>query len=217
MIRNIVLIALLLLFTTLSVGAEESPRIDCGDSGENCPSESSNPAQTASSASDVSECQISGQSSVKDVVHLFAPFKNGGDDIYCRYLKEDNPGGTCKVKGGSNIFYYSVSPLQDSAAVLNCKNSRGQVVQRILTKESDNPLKVFETYISKVLILTVGLGVAISVLMIIYAGVSIMINSSAEGDLDHAKDMMMKGISGVILLILSAVILNTINPLFFQF
>lgn len=77
-------------------------------------------------------------------------------------------------------------------------------------------LAIVSEYVGAIYIFGAGLAAIVAVIMIIVGGFEIMA-SSGSGDISQGKDRIMQALLGVILIALSAVILNFVNPNFFKF
>ena len=76
---------------------------------------------------------------------------------------------------------------------------------------NDSPLPVYFKYFFVLAILTAGI---MGVLSIVYAGVKILVSAGNPTAIGEARERIFNSILGIILLMFSIVILNTINPTF---
>jgi hypothetical protein len=152
--------------------------------------------------------EVQADSDSKPTSFLYAPFQTTGEDIYCRFPKVNNK---CQAGDSLGGVCYKEWPTQGKRA---CEAQGGVLVQKV-ESDSNNPLGVVEKYIAKIVLLSISLGVGVSVLILVLSGVQIIF-SGEDADLKgKAKEMFSKGIGGLVVLILAATILHTINPLFF--
>lgn len=87
-----------------------------------------------------------------------------------------------------------------------------QKVQWLISKTGAGLIK---TYVKQIYVFGAGIVGFIAVAVIVGSGIQISL-SGASGDITTAKDRIIQSLMGIALLFLSALILYTINPTFFQ-
>jgi hypothetical protein len=192
----------LISFNTLMLSSvAAAQKYNKGDYDKNCqtPSDPKSP-----------ECKTYEEELKKDKIDLIAPFSKKGDNLFCRYPYTDYE---CKTEAGPGDGCYEYISYENK----ECKKadgSIGQVVQRIETQGTTE--EILEAYVGMVFTYALGLGIGFSVLMVVIGGIQVITAGTEDQAISKGKDRIIKGIVGIGLLILSAVILNTINPLFFK-
>ncbi len=82
--------------------------------------------------------------------------------------------------------------------------------------DNQNPLGALGYYIGLLYPWALGMGAATAVLMGVWGGIEIMQAGADQGKYDAGKNRLMMSLGGLLLVLLSATILNTINPSFFR-
>lgn len=158
-------------------------------------------------------------------IDLFAPFKTEGYDICCRAKLPDCE----KALPGDGCYQYKDYHPEDKGSSGTCTFAgaksdlpqQGQIVQRIITKAAEEKkeqvmiIDIFDKYIGFVFVYGLGIGAAFSVLMIVIGGIQTIVTGSSPESVSAGKERILRGVAGIGLLLLSASILYTINPLFF--
>ena len=137
-------------------------------------------------------------------IFLHAPFN--GKKAYCRTYD--------KVSGE-----YNETPLGEGGT---CDPEKGQVlVQEIYSGDAGNQTGVFnailKSYVAPFFQFLVGIVAGISVLMVIVGGIQIMMAGGDSGGSGEGKERIQQALIGLVLVILSSLILYTVNPNFFVF
>lgn len=78
-------------------------------------------------------------------------------------------------------------------------------------------VSILEAYISDIFLFGSGFISLVAVIWIIIGGYEIMFRGSFAGSVEEGKQKITQALLGIVLLLLSALILNFVNPGFFQF
>ena len=78
-------------------------------------------------------------------------------------------------------------------------------------------VSILEAYISDIFLFGSGFISLVAVIWIIIGGYEIMFRGSFAGSVEEGKQKITQALLGMVLLLLSALILNFVNPGFFQF
>lgn len=76
---------------------------------------------------------------------------------------------------------------------------------------------IMEEYVSKIFLFGAGFVSIFAVIWILIGGYEIMFRGSFAGSIEEGKQKITQALLGIVLLLLSALILNTVNPGFFSF
>jgi hypothetical protein len=104
---------------------------------------------------------------------------------------------------------------RESHYVSSCTPSDTVICQRVQVIFSKGGSALLFGYISLIYKWAAGTIGIVSVLFLVWGGISIASAGDDTGKIDEAKKRIMQSITGLVLLFLSAVILYTINPNFF--
>lgn len=115
--------------------------------------------------------------------------------------------------GGVDNPINNGGPASDKAIELLEDMPGGQKI-----RTGNGAIGIFEQYVRQAYLFGTGLVSLVAVLWIIMGGYEIMIKGSGSGaDISSGKEKITKALMGIVLVFLSALILNTINPGFFEF
>ena len=78
-------------------------------------------------------------------------------------------------------------------------------------------ISILEAYISDIFLFGSGFIMLIAVIWIIIGGYEMMFRGSFAGSIEEGKQKITQALMGIVLLLLSALLLNFVNPGFFQF
>ena len=158
-------------------------------------------------------------------LYLYAPLTGGTDGMYCKIARDTLKAESCENQGKFDAYNkqnstYIYESLNDSWIndKVTCKKHCGQVVQLLVVDSANGGVfqGIVSMYISKIYKWLLALGSLFAVLWIIVGGIRTIVESGSQNAIDSAKKHIMQGVIGLTLIILSAVILHFINPLFFK-
>jgi cell wall-associated NlpC family hydrolase len=116
---------------------------------------------------------------------------------------------TATATAGCNSEYAKTCDPSNTSEDKKIFCSRVQVII------SQNGISMLFSYLSLIYIWGAGVGATISVLYMIYGGYMFITALDNTSSVDEAKDKILQSLIGLSILILSAIILYTINPNFF--
>lgn len=105
------------------------------------------------------------------------------------------------------------TPLLDYAGPLKLLEPLDGSDERSL--EPEPGIDIFFTYFNMSWPLIVGSAAGIGVLQSLYGGIQIMLSGSDSGRLEEGKSRLLWALAGLIMIGLSGMILETLNPVFF--
>lgn len=126
-------------------------------------------------------------------------------------LVQDQAGGAESAECRSEYVTDGCTPQPSN------DKGEGIICQRVMVFVAESGLGLLMAYIQQIYLWAAGTIGIVSVAFIVYGGVSIATAEADSQKIDTAKQRIMQSLLGLALLFLSAILLNWINPNFFQF
>lgn len=120
---------------------------------------------------------------------------------------------TC-INGCDTLTGFCKSAPQPSTIKLNVSLDGSESGKKISTE--GGAIGIMKQYVGKIYIFGSALVFIIAVIMLIIGGFEMMFKSGS-GDISTGKDRIVQALLGIVLVALSALILNFVNPTFFVF
>ena len=139
----------------------------------------------------------------------------------------------CLANGSCNAGLECVGDTCENADGTDCANPNGnanpnqnqnngiQLLEpignvRSIPTDGNNGLGVFSFYFNTIYPWIIGMGAGIAVLNAVWGGFQIIQAGSDGEGLSHGKTRLLTSLGGLLLVLLSATLLNVINPTFFR-